>query len=290
MPELSLLEKLFVFFQHIVPQKLLSRLTGTLADSTYPPLKNFLIKQFAKQFDVDLSAAEVKDITAYNSFNAFFTRALDTDARSVDNDPGYFCSPVDGTISQSGPIDEKRILQAKGHYFDLTTLMANDSELIDPFIDGSFATIYLSPRDYHRIHMPYDGKLIATHYVPGKLFSVNDTTAQSVPGLFARNERLVCLFESEHGVFAMVLVGAMIVAGIETVWAGQVAPQPSTPQKQRFDQEIFLQKGQEMGRFKLGSTVILLTPAGMCDPRAVGEHWCNRQSLEMGQRFIELAV
>ena len=291
MPELSLLEKLFVFLQHIVPQKMLSRFTGNLADSEYTPLKNFLIKQFASQFNVDLSHAVVKDMKAYTSFNAFFTRALDADARPIDQSENAFCSPVDGTVSQSGIIKQEKILQAKGHYFDLSTLMANDEELIAPFVDGVFSTIYLSPRDYHRIHMPYSGKLIATRYVPGKLFSVNDTTAQSVPGLFARNERLICLFESEHGVFAMVLVGAMIVAGIETVWSGQITPQATASQKQRFENEVYLEKGQEMGRFKLGSTVILLMPKELSESAlSVAEDWPPEKSVKMGQRFWGLSA
>ncbi len=290
MPELSLLEKLFVFFQHIVPQHLLSRITGALAETRYKPIKDFLIRQFIHQFDVDLTDAELTDAEAYPSFNAFFTRALKDEARPVDSSEGVFCSPVDGTISQAGSIDRQTLMQAKGHYFDLETLMAGDSQLIEPFIDGAFSTIYLSPKDYHRIHMPYAGKLLATRYVPGKLFSVNDTTTQSVPGLFARNERLICLFECEHGNFAMVLVGAMIVAGIETVWSGQITPLSSNSQKQQYDTEVFLEKGQEMGRFKLGSTVILLLPKGMADTAAIEETWPAGEALRMGQRFLPLNI
>jgi phosphatidylserine decarboxylase len=254
------MESLFVLIQHIVPQHLLSRGMGLLAELRYPLwLKNWVIKQFVAHFRVDMSEAAEPDIEAYVHFNAFFTRALKEDARPVADAP-VVC-PADGAISQLGEIEGGRIFQAKGRTFTTTELLGGDAERAFLFKDGDFATIYLSPRDYHRVHMPVAGTLTSTCYIPGKLFSVNGTTAENVDRLFARNERLVCYFDTEVGPMAMILVGAMVVAGIETVWSGQVAPPPSTPQAQDYtamSEPIYLEKGQEMGRFKLGSTVILL--------------------------------
>ncbi len=260
MPELTLLEKVFVFLQHIVPHHLLSRLTGMLADSEIKAVKDFLIKQFINQFDVDMSEAENPDPTSYKSFNQFFVRPLKEGVRPIDENEDAFCSPADGAVSEFGEIKNDRLIQAKGYSYDLLSLVGDDSAIAEPFSGGNFATIYLSPRDYHRVHMPFEGKLVATRYIPGKLFSVNDVTANSVPYLFARNERLVCLFETDKGPMAMILVGAMIVAGIETVWSGQVTPLSKIATTTRFDQDVELEKGQEMGRFKLGSTVIILSP------------------------------
>jgi phosphatidylserine decarboxylase len=202
----SLRERLFIAMQHLLPQHLLSRLTGVLARSGFQPLKDWLIRRFIAHFAVDMSEAAEPDPGAYPHFNAFFTRALREGMRPVDAAPRAITSPADGAVSQLGAIEDGRMFQAKGHWFSAAELLADpaDARL---FANGSFATIYLSPRDYHRVHMPLAGRLRALRYVPGKLFSVNQVTAESVPGLFARNERLVCLFDTEHGPLAMVLVG-----------------------------------------------------------------------------------
>ena len=254
--------QLFILFQHIVPQHLLSRLVGRIANCKQPWVKNTFIKWFAKKYQINMSEALIEEPTAYSSFNAFFTRALKPGARSIDMTEGVIASPADGAISQLGPIKHGRIFQAKGQSYGLTTLLGGDESVAAPFKNGSFATIYLSPRDYHRVHMPLTGTLRETIYVPGDLFSVNQTTAENVDQLFARNERLVAIFDTEAGPMAMVLVGAMIVAGIETVWDGHVAPMIKAPIRKQFQatspEPIQLEKGEEMGRFKLGSTVILL--------------------------------
>lgn len=258
------MDKLFILFQHIVPQHLLSRLTGWLADVRHPAwLKNFVIEQFVRHFDVNMAEAEQPDPTAYANFNEFFTRPLRSGARPL-ADAAIVC-PADGAISQLGAIESGRIFQAKGQYFSTRELLGGDEARAAVFQDGQFATIYLSPRDYHRVHMPIAGRLTATSYIPGKLFSVNAVTAQNVERLFARNERLVCHFETDLGPMAMILVGAMVVAGIETVWSGQEAPPTKGPvavDYQNLPEPVSLAKGEEMGRFMLGSTVILLFPKG----------------------------
>ena len=258
------MDTLFILFQHIVPQHLLSRLTGWLAELRNPVwFKNFIIERFVSYFEVDMTEAEQPDPRAYGNFNEFFTRPLQSGARPI-ADAGIVC-PADGAVSQLGEIEKGRIFQAKGQYFSTHELLGADEERAALFHNGQFATIYLSPRDYHRVHMPIAGQLTATCYIPGKLFSVNTTTAENVERLFARNERLVCYFDTEAGPMAMVLVGAMVVAGIDTVWSGQVAPVTRAPvcaDYQRLPEAISLDKGEEMGRFKLGSTVILLFPNG----------------------------
>ncbi|EAR60344.1 archaetidylserine decarboxylase [Neptuniibacter caesariensis] len=255
-------DSIFIAFQHIVPQHLLSRFVGKIADCQTPWVKNSFIKWFAKNYQINMSEAREEIPTNYPSFNAFFTRELKEGAREIDATSGGIVSPADGAFSQLGSIDHGRIFQAKGRGYGLTTLLGGDQERAEQFINGEFATIYLSPRDYHRVHMPVAGTLTHTTYVPGDLFSVNQTTAEGVDQLFARNERLVAYFDTEHGPMAMILVGAMIVAGIETVWGGQEAPRLKKPIHTPFNnmnpEPIHLEKGAEMGRFKLGSTVILL--------------------------------
>lgn len=251
----------FIILQHLLPQHLLSRLVGRVAECKAPWLKNLLITRFIKHYKVDMSEAAEPDPAHYSNFNAFFTRALREDARPMDDDPNGVCCPADGAISQLGKIQEGRIFQAKGQDYSLHKLLGGDPELAATFAEGSFATIYLSPRDYHRVHMPVTGTLRSMTYVPGDLFSVNAVTAENVQGLFARNERAVCIFDTELGPMAMVLVGAMIVAGIETVWSGQVAPVKRTITRHDYQKPmnpVVIQKGEEMGRFKLGSTVVLL--------------------------------
>ncbi|NQZ29651.1 MAG: phosphatidylserine decarboxylase [Oceanospirillaceae bacterium] len=254
-------EQLFILLQKILPQHLISRIVGAFAQSTHPVIKNQFISWFVARYNVDMSQAKEEDPSSYESFNAFFTRALKDDARPIDVNSGLVF-PADGAISQLGDINKGRIFQAKGRDFSLSAILGGDSRLVDKFENGRFATIYLSPRDYHRVHMPISGKLIETIYIPGDLYSVNQTTAENIDGLFARNERLVVIFDTEAGPMAMILVGAMIVAGIETPWGGQVCPIGKALQKQHYSasskEDIFIEKGQEMGRFKLGSTVVLL--------------------------------
>jgi phosphatidylserine decarboxylase len=255
---------LFILFQYLVPQHLLSRLVGRLANSELVWIKQPFIRWFAQRFNVDMNEAADPVADNYPSFNAFFTRALRAGARPIDTTAGALVCPADGAVSQAGAIEQGRIFQAKGQGFSTLELVGGDAALAARFDDGQFATIYLSPRDYHRVHMPFAGTLARTVYIPGDLFSVNQTTAELVPRLFARNERLVCVFDTEYGPAALILVGAMIVAGIETVWAGQVAPPPRKIVTTRYDRSetIALEKGAEMGRFKLGSTAILLFGKG----------------------------
>lgn len=265
------MDKLFIIFQYLVPQHLLSRCTGWLAELEHPAwLKNWVVGRFIAHFGVNMSEAAEPDHKRYASFNAFFTRPLRAGARPIA--AADLVCPADGAISQLGAIQGGRIFQAKGQDFSAVELLGGDPVWAARFADGQFATIYLSPRDYHRVHMPLDGRLLATTYVPGDLFSVNAVTASNVERLFARNERLVCYFDTAVGPMAMILVGAMVVAGIETVWSGQVAPPPKTPSTQDFSElpaPVTLARGEEMGRFKLGSTVILLFPqnAIQWDPR-----------------------
>ncbi|SPU50926.1 archaetidylserine decarboxylase [Bordetella trematum] len=255
-------DQIFLASQYLAPHHLVSRGFGLLAESRSPEIKNYMISRFVRRYRVDMSEALIEDPRAYACFNDFFTRALKADARPLDDDPANAVSPADGAISQLGPIREGRIFQAKGHSFGLTALLGGDAERAAAFQDGEFATIYLSPRDYHRVHMPLAGTLREMIHVPGRLFSVNPLTAGHVPELFARNERVVCIFDTEHGPMALVLVGAMIVASIETVWAGLITPHKRQVRAVRYDdasrEPIHLERGAEMGRFKLGSTVIVL--------------------------------
>ncbi|MFD1008839.1 archaetidylserine decarboxylase [Oceanisphaera ostreae] len=254
-------DHLKILLQYLLPKHLFSRLVGRLAAKEGGRLSQWLIKRFIRQYKVNMSEALHEDPAHYQSFNDFFTRALKADARPVVEDEHLLAMPVDGAISQLAPIMQGRIIQAKGHDYSARTLLGGDKALAEPFMDGDFATIYLAPKDYHRIHMPIDGILKTMIYVPGELFSVNPLTASRVPELFARNERVVCLFDTAAGPMAMVLVGATIVASIETVWSGTVTP-PAGKRIQRWDYDAAiaprLAKGAEMGRFKLGSTVVCL--------------------------------
>jgi len=254
---------LFVTLQKLVPQHLLSRVVGRVAESAR--LKKPFIRWFVKRYSVDMSDAQEQDPLAYENFNAFFTRALKAGARPFAegiNDALPILCPADGAISQLGEINEHGLLQAKGRYYTVADLLASNQDAAD-FDGGSFATVYLSPKDYHRVHMPVAGKLTKMSYIPGDLYSVNKQTAEGVPNLFARNERLVCLFDTALGPMAVVLVGAMIVAGIETVWAGRVCPGRDRHKVQVTQYEatvpaIELAAGAEIGRFYLGSTAIVL--------------------------------
>ncbi len=245
---------------YLLPHHLLSAIIYRLARVKWVPFKNFSLRVYLSLHDVNMTEAVEENPYAYPTLNAFFTRALKADARQIEGDDSVLVSPVDGTVSQARAIENGRIFQAKGHDYSLLELVGGIDELAQPFQNGSFATIYLSPRDYHRIHMPCDGRLTDMVYVPGRLFSVAPHTVNTVPRLFARNERLVCQFETEQGPMALIMVGAVNVSAMDTVWSGPVTP-PSKrhiEHRQYGDIDISLKKGIEMGRFNLGSTVVLL--------------------------------
>ncbi len=253
--------------QHYLPQHLLSRFAGLVSHCPVKWLKNEIIRRFIQHYQVDMNAALDPDPHSYRSFHDFFTRQLKRDARPIDPQMNSICSPADGTISEMGDISGDKLLQAKGRTFSLGALLGcdNDAKL---FENGHFMTIYLAPRDYHRVHMPLSGQLLKQRYIPGKLFSVNPLTSKHVDNLFARNERVVSLFSHPQGDFAVILVGAMLVGSINTTWGGTITPSPhseimtqSYPQTE--DRHISLQKGEEMGYFSLGSTVIVLFPTNV---------------------------
>jgi phosphatidylserine decarboxylase len=249
--------------QYLLPKQRLTTFAGRVAGAKGGSMTTRLIRWFVGKYGVNMAEAANPDIASYSSFNEFFTRPLKPGVRPLAQ--ADFVCPVDGAISQFGAIDDHHMLQAKGHRFTTTDLVGGDAALAAQFRHGSFANLYLSPKDYHRLHMPCDGKLTRMIYVPGALFSVNPTTARGVPNLFARNERVVCVFESpEHGPFVLVLVGATIVGSMATVWHGVV--NPKRPQKiSEWDysgEDIVLKKGDEMGRFLLGSTIVMLFQAG----------------------------
>ena len=253
-----------VAFQYIMPQLYLTQLAGWFAQQKWGAVTHFVIKVFAKKYNVDMSEAKKENFSDYESFNQFFIRELKDDVRKINENPTALCLPADGRVSQIGHIDDERLLQAKGHFFSLSDLLAGDEELVNTFKNGEFATIYLSPRDYHRVHMPCDATLRKMIYVPGDLFSVNPFLAEHVPNLFARNERVICVFDTVFGPMVQILVGATITASMSTVWAGVINP-PRTGEVKVWtyqgDNAIKLTKGQEMGAFQLGSTVINLFPA-----------------------------
>lgn len=257
------MSRLFILVQHLIPHHLFSRLVGWFMGRRL--WKNWLISVFARRYGVDFSEAEREDPEDYASFNDFFTRRLKPGARTLPDDASVIIHPADGAISQLGLIagdDGQRIFQAKGHDYSCQSLLASSQEEAEKYRNGFFATVYLSPKDYHRVHMPFTGKLLSMTYVPGSLYSVNPTTTAAIPGLFARNERVVCQFETQIGPMAVVLVGAMIVASIETSWAGQICPGRRSPGVERIDyneeEQIELNTGDELGLFKTGSTVIVL--------------------------------
>ncbi|MBC3872378.1 archaetidylserine decarboxylase [Undibacterium flavidum] len=251
-------DRLAVLPQYFLPKYLLTAFAGLVANDRGGRRTTRLINWFVKKYHVNMQEAANPDTASYANFNEFFTRALRADARPITTSK-YAC-PVDGAISEFGNINEGQIFQAKGHYFSATALVGGDASLAAKYHDGQFANIYLSPRDYHRIHMPCDGRLKRMIYVPGELFSVNPTTARGVPGLFARNERVVCVFDSPYGEFVLVLVGATVVGSMQTTWHGIINP-PRSKQVREWnyaEQNIVLKKGEEMGRFLLGSTVVML--------------------------------
>src|SRR5581483_2349199 len=265
----TLRARLFVAMQHLLPQHFLSRQVHRLARCRVKPVKNALISSFMRHFRPDMSDAAEPEPHDYPSFNAFFTRSLRPGARPCDPDPRAVVSPVDGTVSQIGRLDGLRMLQAKGHDYSVEALLGGASQWTERFAGGSFATLYLAPYNYHRIHMPAAATLKAAWFVPGRLFSVNAATAAAVPGLFARNERVVCAFEEGPLAFALALVGALFVGSISTVWHGDITPRsPRRRVELPLDTErapLRLSKGSEMGRFNMGSTVILLLPPGTAE-------------------------
>lgn len=253
-------DRIFVLLQYCLPKRAITVLAGKVANARWGRLTTCIIRWFIGRYGVDMQEAANPDIASYATFNDFFTRALREDARPA-ADAAFIC-PVDGAISQLGRINAGQIFQAKGHHYSTLALLAGDTSLSQHFSEGLFATIYLSPKDYHRIHMPCAGRLKRMVYVPGTLFSVNPATAAGVPGLFARNERVVCEFESDFGTWVMVLVGATIVGSMATAWHGLVNPPRSgvITDWQYTEQAIDLKQGDEMGRFLLGSTVVMLFP------------------------------
>lgn len=258
-------------------------MAGALAQCSQPTIKNKLIRAFVKHFNVDLSEAAKIAPEDYENFNDFFTRPLASGARTIEGSDMDWVSPVDGCVSQAGSITQGQLIQAKGRHFTLNQLLGSNTEQAARYNNGEFATLYLSPKDYHRIHAPLNSTLISTTFIPGKLFSVNGTTANHVKHLFARNERLVCEFDSEQGRFILVFVGAMIVASIETVWSGVVAPfERKIVRNQHNNSPLTFKKGDELGRFKLGSTVIMLTESGI-SPWTKQLH-CEK-TLKMGQQL-----
>ncbi|HVL75056.1 MAG TPA: archaetidylserine decarboxylase [Noviherbaspirillum sp.] len=274
------MSRFFILHQYLLPKQALTELAGRFARGEGGRFTQPVIRWFIQRYGVDMTEAQNPDVASYASFNDFFTRALREDARPL-ADADFIC-PVDGAISQFGPLEHDQIIQAKGHRYSSTALLGGDASLARMFDHGSFATLYLSPRDYHRIHMPCDGRLTRMIYVPGALFSVNPATARGVPGLFARNERVVCVFESAFGPFALVLVGATIVGSMATVWHGVVNPPRSRTVREWHyrDQEIVLAKGAEMGRFLLGSTVVMLFPKDVLE---FNREWTATRAIRMGE-------
>ena len=278
-------DRLKVLPQYLLPKQALTAYAGWRASRQWGARTIKLIRGVVAKYGVDMSEAANPDIASYASFNDFFTRALKTGARPLAM--ADLVCPVDGAISQFGAIERDQIFQAKGHRYSTTALVGGDATLAAQFENGHFATLYLSPKDYHRIHMPCDGRLMRMIHVPGDLFSVNPTTARGVPGLFARNERVVCVFESVHGPFVLTLVGATIVGSMATVWHGVVNPPRSSVLREwRYDnQDIVLKQGDEMGRFLLGSTVVMLFPRG---PLQFNAAWAPAGAIRMGEAMANL--
>jgi phosphatidylserine decarboxylase len=274
-----------VLLQYILPHRALSRVVYWATRWTFAPWKNFLISTIVQRYQVNMTEAAQPDPLAYPHFNAFFTRKLRPDARKADASATALLSPADGRISQAGPITDGRIFQAKGQDYTVAELLGNEAAAA-PYTRGQFITVYLSPRDYHRVHMPLRGELVETVHIPGRIFSVAPFAVEAIPRLFARNERLVCHFEGEHGPFAVVMVGAILVSSVATVWDGLVIPPyaPSIRRKSFAGQRVSLDRFAEMARFNMGSTVILLLPEGASrlDDLAL------QQPVQVGQKLGEL--
>jgi phosphatidylserine decarboxylase len=274
---------LAVRLQYVLPQQLLTRIVHAATRVRWTPWKNLLIRTITRAYRVDLDEAATTDLAAYPHFNAFFTRALKPGARPLDADPRAVLMPADGRVSQAGAVAAGRIVQAKGHDYSVAELLA-DEDFARAFDGGVFATIYLSPRDYHRVHMPVAGRLVETRHVPGRLFSVSPATVDTVPRLFARNERLVCRYETAHGPMAVVMVGAMLVSGVETVWSGVAIPPYARSVgvvDHRAGPPVELARAAEMARFNMGSTVVVLLPRG----HALVSGLATGTPVRMGQRL-----
>jgi phosphatidylserine decarboxylase len=278
-------DSLFLFLQHVAPKFAITRFAGWVAGSQWGGLTTRIIARFVRKYGVNMAEAANPDVASYKSFNEFFTRPLKEGARPL-ADAAWVC-PVDGAISQFGHIERDQIFQAKGHHYSSTALVGGDATLAAQFDDGEFTCLYLSPKDYHRIHMPCAGRLTRMIHVPGDLYSVNPTTARGVPGLFARNERVVCVFDTDHGPFVLVLVGATIVGSMATVWHGLVnPPRPGVVRDWRYDdQNITLEKGAEMGRFLLGSTVVMLWPKNTL---AFNPDWQPARGIRLGEAMGQI--
>jgi phosphatidylserine decarboxylase len=277
-------DSLFVMLQYVLPKQALTALAGRMAWIKGGALTTRFIGWFVGRYGVNMAEAANPDLASYPTFNDFFTRPLKPGARPLAQ--ADLVCPVDGAVSQLGPIAGDQVFQAKGHHYSTQALVGGDALLAAQFQDGHFATIYLSPRDYHRIHMPCDGRLTRMIYVPGELFSVNPATARGVPGLFARNERVVCVFETDHGPFVLILVGATIVGSMATVWHGVVNP-PRTKDVREWrytDKPIYLKKGDEMGRFMVGSTVVMLWPKG---PLSFNPAWAPASAVRLGEAMAK---
>ena len=266
------MSKLFSIIQYFLPHHLINSFLGVFAQGKFA--KNFLIRIFIKRYNVDMTEACNNSLDQYPNFNAFFTRKLREEARPIDSDPRVIVSPADGRLLASGRIDGDRFIKAKNHYFSCSDLLGGNNFLANTFNGGNFATVYLSPKDYHRVHMPLKGTLLKTIHIPGRLFSVGYATTSNIPNLYARNERLVCVFSSDAGLFCLILVGAMVVGSIKTVWTKDTPQVLSTREMREIDykaQEIRLNlaKGAEVGRFELGSTVIVLFEQKLIQPNSI---------------------
>lgn len=288
-----MLDRIKIALQHLLPKRWLTQLAGWGAEKPAGWLTRLVITLFVRAYRVDMREAQQPDVASYRTFNDFFVRPLLDDARPINGDPSVLVMPADGVISQSGPINGEQIFQAKGHNYSLEALLAGNERLVDAFRDGAFVTTYLAPRDYHRVHMPCNGILREMIYVPGDLFSVNPLTAANIPNLFARNERVICLFATDFGLMAQILVGATIVGSVETVWSGVVTPpRDGIIKRWRYPQAedegaVVLLKGQEMGRFKLGSTVVnLFAPDGIL----LGDHLHSGLKTRVGERLADGAA
>ncbi|MFZ9254951.1 MAG: archaetidylserine decarboxylase [Hylemonella sp.] len=275
-------DRLAVLPQYLLPKKALTVFAGWVAGGRWGWITTAIIRRFIRRYQVNMAEAAEPDAASYASFNEFFTRALKNEARPLA--PARFVCPVDGAISQFGAIAQDQIFQAKGHSYSTSALLAGQDNLAQAFQDGHFATLYLAPKDYHRVHMPCAGSLKRMIHVPGELFSVNPVTARGVPGLFARNERVVCLFDTDHGPMALVLVGATIVGSMATVWHGVInPPRPGTVREWTYAPgEVRLSQGEEMGRFLLGSTVVLLWPKTTLE---FDPDWAPSRAVRVGEKM-----
>lgn len=271
-----------LLFQYILPQKLFTRFVAAVVQCRFKWWRKIFLAWYIRHYQVDMSLVVEEDPMVYADFNNFFTRELKPEVRPIASGVGEIVCPCDGGVSQIGEIKQDRVFQAKGHDYSLQDLLGGDQQLAAQFENGNYATLYLSPKDYHRVHMPCDGKLEQMIYVPGRLFSVNPFTVAKVPALFARNERVISIFKAEQGPMAVILVGAIIVGSIETIWQGQITPphEHSTQHWDYSESQIELKRGDEMGRFKLGSTVILLFPSNTMSWR---ENIEPNMSVVMGQ-------